>query len=229
MEGVPEMTAVSTEARTERFLVEYIDPSTGCIAADAVLWTSSLADLCKIVDPGATNIEPGCTYDLDADDLEKIGHEPTISFEMRSGSPSDAARLRAWLPIDDLPYRVHTNRELLLMLEGRKPLAVFSESHPNDTGYEFIPERHFAPHVASKILVKRELIEANAVGRTTRFVFYARPAEEWRIEAYILLLQTAKRTGWNEGFERMEGSLLGYEGWQNDAYIENVYRQNLAR
>jgi hypothetical protein len=42
-------------------------------------------------------------------------------------------------------------------------------------------------------------------------VFYALPGQEWRIEALILLLKTAEVTGWNEGFERMERSLLGYE------------------
>jgi hypothetical protein len=40
---------------------------------------------------------------------------------------------------------------------------------------------------------------------------YALPDQEWRIEAFLLLLKTAEVTGWNEGFERMEGSLLGWE------------------
>ena len=28
--------------------------------------------------------------------------------------------------------------------------------------------------------------------------------------------------------ERTEGSLLGYEDWQNDAYIEKVYKRKAA-
>jgi hypothetical protein len=40
----------------------------------------------------------------------------------------------------------------------------------------------------------------------------------------ILLLDTAAQTGWNEGFTRMEGSLLGYEAWQNDIFIERIYK-----
>ena len=42
---------------------------------------------------------------------------------------------------------------------------------------------------------------------------------EWRIDAYLLLHQTAIKTGWREGFERMEGSFLGYKEWQNDAIL----------
>ena len=51
-------------------------------------------------------------------------------------------------------------------------------------------------------------------------VLYALPEESWRINAYILLLKTSKKSGWSEGFERMEGSLLGYTDEQNDAYLE---------
>lgn len=33
----------------------------------------------------------------------------------------------------------------------------------------------------------------------------------------------ASKSGWSEGFERMHGSLLGYEDWQNDAHIALMY------
>jgi hypothetical protein len=39
-----------------------------------------------------------------------------------------------------------------------------------------------------------------------------------------MLQDTAAKSGWNEGFERMQGSLLGYEDWQNDIFIEQCYR-----
>ena len=53
---------------------------------------------------------------------------------------------------------------------------------------------------------------------------YALPDQEWRINAMLLLLDTADKSGWSEGFERMQGSLLGYEEWQNDIFIETIYR-----
>jgi hypothetical protein len=33
-----------------------------------------------------------------------------------------------------------------------------------------------------------------------------------------------KKVGWNEGFARMEDSLLGYAEWQNDAFMEHAKR-----
>jgi len=60
----------------------------------------------------------------------------------------------------------------------------------------------------------------------TRRVLYALPNEAWRIEAYLLLWKTAEKSGWNAGFERMEGSLLGYEDWQHDLHVQRYYRAN---
>ena len=109
------------------------------------------------------------------------------------------------------------------MLAGVKPLAVFSESLHNP-GIEIIPDRRLEPHVLSGRFVMREH-QAVQGGRQTRTVLYALPAESWRIPAYLLLKRTAEKTGWNEGFERIEGSLLGYEEWQNDQYIERVFHR----
>ena len=39
-----------------------------------------------------------------------------------------------------------------------------------------------------------------------------------------LLVENAAKCGWSEGFERVQGSLLGYEEWQNDIFIEKIYR-----
>ena len=39
-----------------------------------------------------------------------------------------------------------------------------------------------------------------------------------------LLMDNAAKSGWSEGLERMQGSLLGYEDWQNDIYIEKIFR-----
>jgi hypothetical protein len=97
-----------------------------------------------------------------------------------------------------------------------------------------IPEREFEPHVASGLIVKREVIEPPAADarpikgqrRGSRRVLYALRGEEWRINAYLLLQKTASKSGWNEGFERMEGSLLGYEDWQNDFHIDEQRARN---
>jgi hypothetical protein len=40
------------------------------------------------------------------------------------------------------------------------------------------------------------------------------------------LWKIAEKSGWNEGFERLEGNLLGYEDWQNDYHIEHFFRKS---
>jgi hypothetical protein len=39
-----------------------------------------------------------------------------------------------------------------------------------------------------------------------------------------LLMNSAVKVGRTEGFERVQGSLLGYEDWQNDIFIDNICR-----
>jgi hypothetical protein len=50
-------------------------------------------------------------------------------------------------------------------------------------------------------------------------VRYALPNEGWRIDAYLKLWETAKKTRWTGELECEEGTLLGHEDWQNDIYV----------
>lgn len=124
--------------------------------------------------------------------------------------------------VDEHPYLLHTNRELLLMLDARKPLSVFADEEPLPGSNSLLfPEAKFDAYVAAGRFVKYEYAEpVDNCRRRVRWVFYALPEEAWRIKAYILLNETSKRSGWNEGFERMEGSLLGYSDQENDINIE---------
>ena len=173
-------------------------------------------------------IVTGAGCDLEPDEVTKLKARFNVAFE-----PGDrAVRLRPASRLDDLPYPVHTGRELALMLKGTKPLTAFWGAYPSIPDREEIPERLFDPYVAAGRFVKRERVfEARPSGvaggelrHSTRIVLYALPQEAWRIDAYLLLQDTAAKSGWNEGFERMQGSLLGYEEWQNDIFIERCYR-----
>ncbi len=114
------------------------------------------------------------------------------------------------------------------MLERGKPLAHFSDEYPAEPDEEVVPELAFAPYVASGRFVSREFVipETPPPGhphiRGIRHVFYARAAEAWRIDAFIMMLAAAAKVGWSEGFERLEGSLLGYEEWQTDIHLERL-------
>src|SRR2546430_13078761 len=107
----------------------------------------------------------------------------------------------------------HEDRELELMLEGLKPLAMFTELSPVETG--LIPDAEFVPHVQSGRLIMREVFEPtegtpdHPHGLFIRRVLYALPTESWRIEALLLVCGVADGLRrWDEGLERVVGRLL---------------------
>lgn len=116
-----------------------------------------------------------------------------------------------------LPYVVHTNLELGLMLRGTKPLAMLVEE------YERTPDclrrylRMFDRHAESGRFVKGEHPVA-ASGNRFRYIFYALPKEAWRIERMIRLKELPG--AWSAEREREEGHLLGYESWMSDIWID---------
>jgi len=123
-----------------------------------------------------------------------------------------------------LPYQVHTNHELGMMLRGEKPLAVFVDGYDN---FPTVVERYlrlFDRRVAAGQFVKREYVVPErkrpaVLGWHT--ILYALPEEEWRIDAMIDLRLSGE---WSPAHEREEGRLLGYEEWQNDAWLSRFNR-----
>lgn len=121
----------------------------------------------------------------------------------------------------------HEDRELELMLAGQKPLAMFTEISPIESG--LIPEADFAPHVSSGRFVMREVFEPTPdtpdfpKGLSVRRVLYALPEHTWRIDAMLLTCRVAADLRrWDEGIERITGMLLGYEDRQIDAFVNKV-------
>lgn len=64
-----------------------------------------------------------------------------------------------------------------------------------------------------------------------RDVYFALPGDEWRIDAYIEMCAEARLSSRNEvnAFERRQGTLLGYEDWQNDWWLEHRRDIGLGR
>lgn len=192
---------------------------------DVALEVESAELICAPIMIPPVDFHPEFEYELDDDDIVRINGALKMDIERKQGC---SAYLRPRRRLDDLPYKVHTNRELTLMLAGSKPLAAFAEDYPRATAHEIIPESIFEPYVLSGRFVKREKIYSGSKGagvrhdgayRSIRRVLYAQRDEAWRIDAYLLLHEVAAYSGWNDSFERIEGTLLGYEQWQNDAYI----------
>ena len=167
-------------------------------------------------------------YPVGAKELAEIGRSFGAYF-----APGDyEITLEPWHSIREAPYLIHTGFELALMLDGRKPLAKFSDAYPN----EWFEERmnKFTPFVESGRLIRRVVkrpfdrprgnSDGNRVDGISE-VFFALPGEEWRVDAYLLLWQVAAKTKWNYSLERFEGLLLGYEDWQIDWWIEQLRKR----
>jgi hypothetical protein len=197
------------------FVVKVIDPCTECIKNEYRLEVSDAEQLAAAL--AMPDFDPNGTYELNEVDLDIISQR--FSLPQVKGERWGRIRVRRWF--DDFPYRLHTDRELALMLAGVKPLASFVGEYPPHPEIEEIPDRLFDPYVAEGRFIKREFVQLQRYGRALglRRVLYSLASETWRIDAYILLLQVAEKAGWDEALERIEGSLLGYEEWQNDAYF----------
>src|SRR5262245_22282562 len=102
-----------------RFVVEVFDPETECIARDIAFDVSRIEDLAAIVD--IAGLGPGSGYELDDGEIARLNAAFGLGIESGTGW----ALLRARRELDDRPYKVHTCRELALMLAGTKPLAAF--------------------------------------------------------------------------------------------------------
>jgi hypothetical protein len=220
-----------TTPTKHHFVLEVTDRTTQSISSETSLEVTDVSELCTVLDLDADDLAGGAIYDLEPSDVGRLTEFYGIQFNPPMGA---AVALRAWHPLDQLSYKIHTGRELAMMLAQQKPLAVFCDAYPSVATFEVIPERAFEPHVAAGRIIKREAIFHSAPrssggrSRDSRFVLYSLPDQKWRIDAYLLLHTISLKSGWNEGFERMQGTLLGYEEWQNDVFIEMMYRPGVV-
>jgi tRNA (guanine37-N1)-methyltransferase len=113
----------------------------------------------------------------------------------------------------------HEGREFQLMREGKKPLCMFLD----EGGAPHFPERDFDNLVAEGRLVKRVSLETDGNSQLRR-VIYARPQEEWRIEALLLVLNLygSLVPGWRPDLDRLIGLLLGYERSEIEGFVKKI-------
>jgi hypothetical protein len=213
---------VDTAREEEReFFLQSVDEKSGLAVTEQPLGRISLGVMREIVAPELDDPSYKMHYPLDERELDALRSLCGVEFDPQ---PYEA-ELCSWSSQDGLPYRVHSNRELILMLAGTKPLTFLTTLIPHDDRLSKIPEYLFDPHVETGRFVKREYSEPMGPEappspyRGSRIVLYALAREAWRIDAYVLLRNVAMRTGWSEALTRIEGTLLGYEEWQNDAYF----------
>jgi hypothetical protein len=197
-----------------RIVVEAIDEQTRCIADDAVIE----------VDPSVFGTElPDNMFAWD-DELSggARNHLKSICNVARNAK---TFCIRTPGRIDSLGYKVHTGRELALMLSGTKPMAMFY--YVDGETFEDICDQPFDKYVERGDLQQHDfsIDDAGRPDATIHYRVFTLPAEAWRANALQLLKRVARSCKWSEGMERLEGSLLGYTEAQNDEFIERLFRK----
>jgi len=135
-----------------KFVLEAVDSSTGCVELDVMLHFDNVEELCKTLGIDSSGFNPEVTYDLDSSDVGRLRERYGLKFD----PGVYPVRIRPPNRMDSLPYKVHTNRELSLMLKGNKPLAVFFDVCSRGSEAEAISEeRLFEPYVAAGRFTKR--------------------------------------------------------------------------
>jgi hypothetical protein len=214
-----------------RFFLQAIDLDYSCPVLEAMFSVANLDDLRATLGPcAADDPELERWYSIESNNLARISERFGVEFE-----PGDRPMyLQGWDRFRTFPYLVHGGYELFLLLYGAKKLARFNDPYP--------PVHHdgedlFDRHVAEGQLYKEVYIEPFAspvrpndgqIVEGLREVYYTPKGEEWRIPASRLLWAAAAKFRWNEGFERLEGMLFGYEEWQIDWWIAHC-RERGAR
>ncbi|NJM43236.1 MAG: hypothetical protein HC858_03220 [Brachymonas sp.] len=201
-----------------RLIVELIDVETSCVLDELCFDGVEANTLLNSLNITTDKLATGIGYDISKGELaliREIFSINKITEKVASGY------LRHRYEEDDLPYKSHTNRELLLMLRNEKPMSVFSGTYPWQSQVLIQMCEKFEPYVKQGRFVMREHLEINAQDErlSVKRIFFALPIEAWRIDAYMLMWKTAKISGWNDTLELIEGSLLGYTDEQNQIHL----------
>ncbi len=211
----------------QRFFLQAIDPHYGCPVLEAMFIVSDLSELCALIGPGAdSDPEVQATYSLEDEDLAALCERYGVAI----ASEGKEVQLERWHSNRSVPYLVHTNYELFLLLEGKKQFARM--------GCEYPPSQHenemlFDNYVAKGMLHKKVEFRPFPHPFTNKFgfrfegirdVYYTRSGEEWRIAAWKMLWAASDKAGWNETCECVEGMLFGYEEWQIDWWAKKRHK-----
>lgn len=214
-----------------RFILQAIDPEYGHPTFETMFVVERPDELRALIGIDAKD-DPDFAmfYRLEPQEVAAVNRHFGLGFDPQGRETA----LVKWASRREPPYLVHTGYELVLMLEGRKPLAwMGSEFYPPHQHHD---EDRFDRHVALGALHKEVQLEPfdeplrykdGRVFEGLRTVYYTLRGEEWRIPAWKLVWEASRKSGWNDHFERLEGMLLGYEEWENDWWLSDIRRRNI--
>jgi hypothetical protein len=213
-----------------QFLLQAIDPSLGCSILEAIMTVDDPEVLRSLLGADAEDVKDFSKYYiLDQDEARSITERFSVQFDLIS----DEVHLSRWSFDEEPPYLIHTNFELLLMLDGRKPFSTFTISYPIEIGEDRI-EALFEPHVQSGAIKKFTTVEPfespikgyrDRLYSGVRHIYYTLPGEEWRVEANRGVWNQLKFGQWNFTLERIWGTLLGYSESENNWWISQLRKR----
>ena len=208
-----------------RFFLQAIDPDHGCPILEAAFYVDDLSDLRTVLGLCASDDpELRCSYTIDASEVAAVNERFGVAFDPGGRE----VRLSGWHVLRTIPYLVHTNYELPLLIEGTKPFARIGDVYPPHCHHQ---EERFDRYVVQGLLHKEIFLrpfpapQHSKDGRIiegNREVYYTLKGEEWRIRAWKLIFAASRKSGWNTDFERLEGMLFGYTDWQMDWWIAYI-------
>lgn len=113
---------------------------------------------------------------------------------------------------------MHIDRELELLLAGKKPLAMFPGLGEADVIYD---RKAFANAVRRGWLKRRRVVQTTPDGPWIH-VFYARPGHAWRLAASVMVAtgRLGRQYYFNATHDIRIGRLLGYPERQIRAFIK---------
>ncbi|CQR44917.1 hypothetical protein THICB3560282 [Thiomonas sp. CB3] len=195
--------------------LSYVDEDTDCVVDEIIFSPKNRHMIAEIIDSDVI-------YNYQSYELSQEESELIVSANNLSSPPKYSfGRLSLKNRNNILTYMTHSGRELMLMLSGEKPLAVFSDSLIDFSDNYSKKEKLFDHYVSKGVFLKSAAVINKGEVGDIRFILYANPDEAWRMKSYILLQKTHVKCGWNDCLERMEGALLGYSDAQNDEWLEN--------
>lgn len=127
----------------------------------------------------------------------------------------------------DRTYEIHTGKELTMMLEGKKPMAMFYRIEEED--FDELDGQNFEKYVTEGQIKKFQfsLKYKHKNGRPDSnllYWVYTLPEEEWRFPV-LQKLKTEGEKLWNRDMEIIEGTLLGYTLEENIEHITKMYEK----
>lgn len=191
----------------ERFVLRFLSPTDGC-SAHEMAFEAEISSVALMVGVETADLVIGTSFYLEENDISALSTAIDLPMPDRNGEVLLAREPREVGP----PYLVHTNFELPLMLDGRKPFASFADER------DWLEDglAPFKPHVDRGSLVRRERLHQHG-NVIVAEIHFALPGEEWRFDAYEAL--TDEPGAWTSAKERRQGLLLGYTEEQCDWWM----------